>query len=200
MQGRMYSQEERDFIAAYAVGHSYKEIQEAFNKKFLTDVSIGQIKSYMGNHKIVTGKTGRFEKGHIPANKGTHIGGWEPTQFKKGRISENHKPVGTISVRHNRKRGQKYVYVKVAEPNKWRPLHVVEWEKHNGPVPEGKIVIFLDGDVLNTQIENLTLVSRSVHARLNQMGLRTKDPEYTKTAVRVAELAAKIGEAKRRKT
>ena len=198
MACRKYTEEEREFIRSFAFGHGYKEIADAFNQKYDPPIGVNQIRAYLKNHKIRTGRTGCFEKGHVPANKGTHIGGWEPTQFKKGNMPANHKPVGTVSVRNNYKKDQKYVYEKVGEPNQWRMKHILEWEKHHGPVPKGKIVIFLDGNVLNTDISNLMLIERKVHVRMNQLGLRCQDPESTRSGAYVAELVTKIAEAKKR--
>jgi len=195
---RKYTEAEREFIKSFAYGHGYKEITDTFNQKFKPPIGENQIRAYLKNHKILTGLTGCFEKGHVPANKGTHIGGWEPTQFKKGNTPANHKPVGTVSARTDYKKDWKYVYEKVAEPNRWRMKHILEWEKHNGPVPKGKVIIFLNGDPLNTDINNLMLIDRNVHARMNQLGLRYQDPESTRTGAYVAELVTKIAEAKKR--
>lgn len=195
---RKYTEAEKEFIRSFAFGHSHREITDAFNERFNPPIGTNQIRAYLKNNKILTGRTGFFEKGHVPANKGTHTGGWEPTQFKKGNMPANHKPVGTESVRSNYKKGQKYVYVKVAEPNRWRMKHILVWEKHHGPVPKGKIIIFLDGNVLNTDIDNLMMIDRSVHARMNQLGLRSHDPDITRTGAYVAELVTKISEAKKR--
>ncbi|WP_167955097.1 HNH endonuclease signature motif containing protein [Anaerosporobacter faecicola] len=199
MTGRKYKIEERNFIKEFAWGHSYKEIVEEFNKKFSPKIEINQIRSYLKNHNIKTGRTGRFEKGHIPANKGTHIGGWKPTQFKKGNIPANHKPIGTETIRNSYKKNQRYVYVKVAEPNIWRMKHIIVWEQHYGEVPKGKVIIFLDGDTTNTDINNLQLIDRKINCRLNQLGLRYQDKESTKAGINVAELVTKIGEVQSRK-
>lgn len=195
---RKYTEAERKFIKSYAFGHSCQEIADTFNRRFEPSVGISQIRAFLKNHKIPTGRTGRFEKGHVPANKGTHNGGWEPTQFKKGHATANHRPVGTVSVRNSYKKGQKYVYEKVAEPNHWQMQHVLVWERHNGPVPKGKVILFLDGNTLNTDIGNLMLVDRKVHVRMNQLGLRYQDPDSTRTGVHVAELVTKIAEAQKR--
>lgn len=198
MHGHRYTQEEQSFFAEFIPGHTYKEIQEAFIKQFNWDITVNQIKGYMANHKINSGTKGYFRKGHIPANKGTHNGGWKPTQFKKGHVPANRRPVGTESLRRNCKRGQEYVYVKVAEPNKWKMKHVVVWEQHNGPVPKGKIIIFLDGNSLNTDISNLMLIDRGTHAVLNRMGLRQDNPEGTKAAIGVAQLSSGIFKASKK--
>lgn len=194
MACRKYTVEERSFIKTFAFGHGYNEITDEFNKRFQPSITTNQIRGYLRNHKILTGRTGRFEKGHIPANKGTHNGGWEPTQFKKGSIPANYKPVGTESCRNNYKKGTKYIYIKVGEPNKWRMKHVVVWEQHNGKVPSGKIVIFLDGDTTNTNISNLAMIDRKVSVRLNQLGLRYNNKDLTITGINLAELIVKLHE------
>lgn len=196
MIGRKYTSEERVFIMSYAYGRSWREITDEFNNRFSPPVGINQIAAYLKNHKISTGRTGQFEKGSVPHNKGTHIGGWEPTQFKKGCIPVNHKPVGTESIRISK--GKSYVYVKVAEPNKWRMKHIIVWENHYGIIPKGKIIVFLDNDSTNTEIGNLQLIDRAVHARLNQSHLRYSNPELTKTGIGIAEVLSKIGEVKKR--
>ena len=60
---------------------------------------------------------------------------------------------------------------------------ILEWEKHYDPVPKGKIVIFLSGDVLNAGIRNLMPLDRKIHVRMNQMGFIYQDPESTRTAL-----------------
>jgi len=143
-----------------------------------------------------------FRKGHVPANKGTHpptVGRMAETQFKKGQVSQNHLPVGSVRVRRSYKGKKPYVWEKVAEPNKWRMKHVLEWERHNGPVPKGKIVVFADGDTLNTDISNLLLVSRSQHAVMNRWGIKGCDKDHAEVAANIASLKIQISKAKRAK-
>lgn len=139
MSAHHYSDAEIEFLRKFAWGHSYKEITVAINEKFNLDLGENQIRACLKNHKITTGRTGRFEKGHVPANKGTHpksSGRMAETQFKKGDMPQNHLPVGSVRVRHSYKGKKPYVWEKVAEPNVWRMKHVLEWEHHNGPMPE----------------------------------------------------------------
>lgn len=205
MRQHKYTDEERAFFLEYVPGHTYKEIQTAFSEKFEWEITVSQIKGYMANHRINNGLTGRFSKGHVPLNKGRKgicAPGCEKTWFPKGNAPHNHKPVGTESVRCNYKRGQKYVHVKVAEPNRWRMKHVVVWEQHNGPVPKGKIIIFADGDTLNCEIDNLRLIDRATHAVMNHTGLCKSSKEFKDTAIIMADLMRETSDAKkaRRKT
>lgn len=47
------------------------------------------------------------------------------------------------------------------------PYAPVVWEMHNGPIPKGHVIRFIDGNNLNCNIENLKLITRKEHAQLN---------------------------------
>lgn len=107
-----------------------------------------------------------FKPGHATWNKGVkgrhHC---RRTEFKKGLIPKNLMPVGTEMVRVRKTRDDTRVWVKVAEPRVWRLRARVVWEKHNGPVPKGKLIHHEDRDKLNDDISNLRLMTRREHAR-----------------------------------
>lgn len=120
---------------------------------------------------------GRFQKGHVPANKGKKMpynANVARTQFKKGIIPPNTVPVGTEVVD---KEG--YLKRKVSDRKdvparrNWKYVHRMVWEEHNGPVPKGSIVVFKNGDSSDIRIENLECITRAQHAIRN----RDKYPE-----------------------
>lgn len=196
MHGHRYTEEEHGFMAGFVPGHSYKEIQAAFTEKFGWEISIQQVNSYIANHHLNTDRTGRFEKGHVPVNKGKKgvcVAGSEKGWFKKGHIPPNYRPVGSERIN-----ADGYVEVKVADPNKWELKHRVVWEAVNGKIPKGYIIIFRDNDSTNTDISNLMLVSRGTHAVMNHTGLCRYSGDFKETAVRIAELGAARYEAKER--
>lgn len=188
----VYTPEERDFIKNFAFGHSYKQIIEAINNKFGVELTQKQIGSYLKRHKIKTGRTGHFQKGCVPANKGTHIGGYEPTQFKKGQLPTGTKPVGTETVRKDG-----YIWVKVEMPNVWKQKHLLIWEKANGKVPKGHVIIFLDGNRGNTSLDNLFLIDRKTEVAMNRLRLQKTDKETTTAILNLARLQIKMAEAKK---
>lgn len=197
MHGHKYSDAEREFFLAYVPNHTYKEIQEAFIQRFGWDISTSQIKGYIGNHKLNTGKNGRFVKGqtsHNKGKKGQYASGSEKGWFKKGHIPKNYKPVGSERISKDG-----YVEVKVADPNKWRLKHLVIWEQKNGTVPKGSCIIFLDGNKRNLGIGNLKMIRRKDLVRMNQNGLFSQFPELTEAGVHTAELMTALGEAKKKK-
>lgn len=198
MYGHIYTVEEHLFMKSYVPGHSYKEIQQAFIKKFDWEISIGQIKSYIGNHGLNTGRNGRFEKGQTSHNKGVKMPKEvyekaKHTMFAKGHIPHNHKPVGSERINVDG-----YIEVKVEEPRKWRLKHNVVWEQHNGKIPRGSVVIFLDRDKMNVSIENLKLVKRSELLIMNRYDLYGENAESTETATNLAKLIDITNQTKRK--
>lgn len=197
MYGHQYTMEERQFMTEYVPGHSYSEIQKAFTEKFGWEISLSQVNSYIGNHHLSTGRTGRFQKGQEPSNKGKKgicAAGCEKSWFKKGHIPANYRPVGSERVNVDG-----YIEVKVADPNKWKLKHRVVWESANGKIPKGYIIIFRDNDKTNTNIDNLLLIKRGTHAVLNHTGLCEYSGAFKETAICIAELKAVTSKAKNRK-
>ena len=195
--GHTYSTEEIEWLRVNAPGKLRKDLLTMFNKRFDTDISFNQLCGTMKRYQIRNGVNGQFQKGHIPytkGKKGITLGGRE-TQFKKGNMPHNHLPVGTERIAFN-----DYIQVKVAEPKTWKGKHVVIWEQVNGPVPEGHVVIFGDGNKRNFDLDNLILVSKKQLMAMNTNGLIQDNAELTRTAIIVADLYLKIGEMKRKRS
>ena len=188
-----YTQEQKDFIKKNVKGNLSDDLTKMFNEHFSLSLKTSQIRAYMKNHGVKNGLNTSLRKGNKPWNKdmkGVITGGIE-TQFKKGYKPHNYMQVGTERVN-----GNGYVDIKIEDPNKWRGKHILIWEKHNGPVPEGHVIIFGDGDKRNFDINNLLLVSRKQLARLNQNRLIKNDAELTKTGIIIADMYSKISERK----
>ena len=188
----------------YVPGHSYKEIKEEFLKRFGGEVAKSFPKAYIKNHNLNTGRTGHFPKGNVPANKGKKM---SPEQYEKCKgtmFKKGHKPQTTVPVgSESKKKTDPYVWIKVADDDvpsrfNWRPKHHLVYEEHYGPIPEGHVITFLDGDTTNFAPENLRAISMATNARLNQNSLRFDDPELTNAGINVAEIMTAVGRAKNR--
>lgn len=170
------------------------DLVKAFNHVFELSESTSQVRAFLKNHNITSGRTGQFEKGSESWNKGksfTAGGRSSETRFKKGSVPANRKPLG--SERICAKDG--YVYIKVSEKDphtsaktRYRLKHQVVWEKANGKIPPGKAIVFRDGDKLNCKLDNLILVSRGQLAVMNKSGLIHAPAEMKETAALTAEL------------
>ena len=112
----------------------------------------------------------QFKPGHTPHNKGKQISAeiYEkvaPTMFKKGNKPHNTKPVGTINVRLD-SQDRPYQYIKIKDSH-WELLQRHVWTQANGQVPRGCVVIFLDGNYLNCELNNLQVISRKENMARN---------------------------------
>ncbi|MDO4301766.1 MAG: HNH endonuclease signature motif containing protein [Clostridia bacterium] len=197
MKGKQhkYTQSEIDFFIEFVPGHSYKEIQAEFIKRFSWDISLSQVKSLINRYGLNTGRTGCFEKGNIPWNKGLkgHCAkGSEKGWFGKGHIPQNHRAVGSERVNVDG-----YIEVKIAEPNKWRLKHRVVWEQEYGPLKKTDIIIFLDGNKINTDINNLAVINRGEHLILNSHKLRSNNADITNVGIGIAKLETAIRNKKK---
>ena len=89
------------------------------------------------------------------------------------------------------------VFVKIAEPDVWKPKHLVLWEAANGPVPKKHCIIFADGNKQNFDPDNLLLVSMAEWMVMNSSLLRFPDKEATKTGKLIADLQLLINSRRR---
>lgn len=118
----------------------------------------------------------RFQKGHVPANKGLRRPGWAPgrmadTQFKKGQFPVNRDPdfyvLGALRVNSDG-----YIDMRISfAPGStgWRGLHLILWEDAHGAIPKGHCLRFRDGDALNVELDNLELIPRADNMRRNSI-------------------------------
>jgi hypothetical protein len=85
------------------------------------------------------------------------------SEFRAGHRPSNKLSVGDVTIRTD-KAGKPRAWVKVAEPNSWRPRAIVIWESTHGPLPRGKVVHHRDRDSTNDVPENLVALTPSEHA------------------------------------
>jgi hypothetical protein len=192
-----YTREQAEFIRDGYRTMTIRELTAAFNARFGTEKTESHLKAFTHNHKVRSGRTGRFPKGHVPVNKGTKgLKGPNVTSFREGHVPANRKPLGHERI--DTKDG--YIHIKVPQqnpytgfPTRYRPKHVWLWEEHNGPIPDGMVVVFKDSDKLNCVLENLMLVSRSELLRMNQHRYADMPDELKPSVLYLAKLEAKAG-------
>lgn len=126
----------------------------------------------------------RFQKGHVPANKGVKgvsYPGMEATQFKKGQKPHTWKPIGTERISE-----EGYLQRKVTAtgypPRDWVGVHILLWREHHGEIPAGHKVVFKDRNKQNIIIENLELLSNA------EMMKRNSFHNYPKEIVQLIQL------------
>ena len=76
--------------------------------------------------------------------------------------------------------------MKVTRGNsRWELKHRLLYEKANGKIPKGFVILFLDGNRLNTDIENLALITIAERVKLAQYGLLSKNREITLAGIAI---------------
>ena len=168
---------------------SGKDLTKAFNDEFGLSLSVMAIKGTCLRNKIYTGRTGCFPKGNSSWNTGkTGFMGANATSFRKGNIPRNHKPVG-----HERITVDGFVEVKTQEPNVFELESRIIYQDNFGEIPKGMIVKFIDGDTMNFDPSNLTLMSRSELLALNRFYKhKESDPTIKPVLITSAKLKSKI--------
>lgn len=163
------------------------ELTMQYNRHFNTNAAKGKLTSLCKRHNWVTGRTGRREKGATAWNKG--MKGIQLNNgkgcFQKGHIPHTYRPIGSTRIREG------YQWIKVADPNQWKPTHRVIWEQANGKVPRTHTLKFLDGDKTNITLNNLSLVSRAELANLNRNHYDTCPSELKPTVMLLSKLETK---------
>lgn len=145
-------------------------------------------------YKAISGR-GRFGS-KPPWNKG--LKGWQAggnskkTQFKLGeKPSNSWRPVGAERTSKNG-----ILYRKVSDTgvkkDDWRAVQVLVWEQHNGPLPNGRIVIFKDGNRENFDPDNLEAITRAESMRRNSISRYGE--EYRSAAIRLGWFNRKLNE------
>ena len=176
---REYKDDEIAFLKEISPGKTYAAIADAFNARFRDRdyVMPRQVKDAMKYRKIPYSGNSETVARHVP------VGSVEVLLYGTNKNGERYK----------------YEMVKVAEPNVWKRKSLLEWEKHHGPLPEGKMIIFLVGNTLNSDIENLYAVSTRVHFRLNKYRVMKPNREYMLAAIKIAEIEDSINQLKKKR-
>jgi hypothetical protein len=181
-----------------------RDLHALFVGKFSRpDVSLQNLVALCKRNGWFTGRTGCFEKGLIPHNKGKpHPAARSPNaarnQFKKGNLPHNTNYLG-----HERVSKGGYVEISIDETNpktgferRYVLKHRWLWEQMHGPVPEG-MCLKCKGDQLNTDPSNWELIPRALLPRLNGRFGRGYDEapnDLKPTIMAVAKLEHRIRE------
>ena len=204
-----YPPEMGDYIREIAEGRLSSEITEMVNERFGPGtITVRGLRSWKKNNKVRSGAhLGRLKPGCMSPNKGKH---WDDflspeaqqrvlkNLFPKGHVPANIAKIGEIRVNTDG-----YLVKKVQDfgnqQKRWRFLHRLVWEEHNGPIPKGCVISFADGNKQNCAIENLVLETKAQHATKNRQGWKSWDRESAETYNLLADVKSAVSRKKRGK-
>lgn len=165
------------------------DLARKFNNEFSTTRTSKQLHQARKARGLKTGRTGQFFKGQArPAGSGTK--GKTSTSFKKGQRPHNAAAIGTEVITTK----DRYIKVKIANPNVWKFKHVIFWEAVNGKVPAGHVLWFIDQNRQNCDASNLELIPKSEQVHRNKMRINQYPAEAQETVKLIAKVRHKASE------
>lgn len=166
---RHYTEEEMQFVRDNAEGISVDELTRRFNERFNTN----KLKHCIAQLKI---------KLHVKSN-------YFPTRFGcRGHVRSKAKEVGSM---HYSSKSR--IYIKTANPDKWRLYHHVLYEKYHGvKLEKGDNIVFLDGNPKNFDIDNLERVDKHSRIFLLRLGGICEDKEINMFRINLAKIQGKL--------
>lgn len=207
-----FTDEQKEFLIGFIPGHSIHEINHELDSRFGFTLTKSQLGNFKSRHGVIQGTNGgRFEPGHVPANKGKtwdELGIDEAAQermrqtcYKKGNVPDNakDKPVGYERVTVNG-----YTEVKVADKpsrkygkgDNFKLKHRIIWEQvHGMPIPPNTVIVFADHDKTNFDPDNLVAVPRHLWSIIRHHDL----PYFNRESLEQAMLIAQVHSATRKR-
>ena len=80
----------------------------------------------------------------------------------------------------------RYTFVK--RGNSWIQKGRAKWERRRGEIPDGNVIVFLDGDPANCRMSNLACVPRGTVATMNRHFSGAADPGLARALILWCEL------------
>lgn len=197
----LWPKEYCEWIEANCQGKTWAQVLEEFNEHFGINYPLNQLIYKAKNAKWRNGYDAKFKKGAESWQKGRPLNEKQRTTLAKYHFEKGHRPLNQLPIGTERVDQMGYTWVKLSEHaggkkyDNWQPKHKWLWEQAHGPLEEGQIVIFLDGDKTNFDLDNLEAITKAENAILNIKGWRSEDPDLSRIGVAAARI---VKEAARR--
>lgn len=202
--GCKFTKEQEEFIHKNAPTMYRRILVDALNKAFGTNFPYTTVKSYCVRHKLTApGGDGKFTSDSANWQRGLSKeefkAHYSEESFKKmtsPMLESNriHK-IGDVVIRHDRK----YIYINedYGKPINQRIQEYGRylWEQVNGPIPDGFMIVYLDGDYMNCTIDNLICVPKKYRAFLMHNSWWNSPAEIKAAALKWCELYYALKEA-----
>ncbi len=182
---KVVTQAQGDYIKKMYRQLPLKDLVVQFNQQFGTRKSEDQLRAFVKNNKIKSGRTGHWSE-RENWNKGTK----GVMKANSGSYAPGCTPINANALRTERLNADGYVEIKVPEKNphngqktRYKLKHRWLWEQANGPIPDSHALMFIDADRRNCALSNLELIPRAELMALTQLEY-AKAPEAMRPTIR----------------
>ena len=167
MSGIPYTKEQLAFMEKHGADMTTTELTNALNKAFSTGHTAGSVRTTLKNMGILKSKETRARN-----------------------CAMNGEPIGSAKIIGG------YRYIKVRKSSggfykDWEREICLVYKNAYGDIPEGYMVVTLNGDKLDARPENLALISKKVAARMangHGKSFWSNSADITKAGIAVCEL------------
>ena len=167
MSGIPYTKEQLAFMEKHGADMTTIELTNALNKAFSTGHTAGSVRTTLKNMGILKSKETRARN-----------------------CAMNGEPIGSAKIIGG------YRYIKVRKSSggfykDWEREICLVYKNAYGDIPEGYMVVTLNGDKLDARPENLALISKKVAARMangHGKSFWSNSADITKAGIAVCEL------------
>ena len=161
-----YTNEFKDFIKENVSKYTKEDLRLLLQDKFDITLSNEALRRYLNRHKI----------------KGKYI------DYKEYNVRNVDKcSIGTERIT------DEGVFVKIAQPDKWRRKSRVMYEKyHNCKLKDNEYIVFLNHNNKDFSKENLAKTSLQEIAYLHNKEMYSSNPKLTKLGILTAKLMIKV--------
>ena len=173
---RLFNDAELAWLKRVISKWSMDETVTRFNRKFNRDITYEQLRD--ANHRY---RFGRANVGHF------HNPPDAPTierpllSERRRRLGGNRRELWTIMIKVPGPSPSKSHQTDIQQKAHWMPKGRWVWEQANGPIPEGHVVAYLDGDPSNLDLDNLECVIQGAVSIVNMLnwpdGLEAEDAD-----------------------
>ena len=167
MRGIPYTKEQLAFMTEHGADMTTLELTSALNKAFHTSHTAGSVRTTL-----------------------KRIGVKKSKETRSRNCAMNGEPIGASKIIGG------YRYIKVRKSSggfykDWEREIKLVYKEAYGDIPDGYMVVTLDGNTLNAAPENLIAIPKSIAARMangHGKSMWSKFPEITRSSIEVCKL------------
>lgn len=185
-----YTAEEDEFLRANSPLMTREELTKEFNNRFGISIKQNTINMRCCLKGWSASNDGQFKKGSTPWSKTKGgrdeyvktLKGGNSKSFKKGLIPHNTKAIGYERIESRNGK------IRVKTSDGWKSKSQAAWEQVYGKVPSGMHIISVNGDINNTNVDELRIIDNATQILLMSNGWHKSGAEIFDTGVEYAKL------------